>query len=103
MTPFDGLAEIVGHLVQGLVLACEDIQVGLVLARQAETLADQLLHGMVDLVRILLHVLQQLAEDFVVRLPAVVKPGQNIVQQVEQLADLLVLMMEAIKYLRHGS
>ena len=92
-----------GHLIESLVLAGQDIEVGLILARQAEALADHLLDRVMDLIGVFLHVLQEFAEEFIVRLPATMEHGQNVVQQIQQLTDLLMLLMEAIKNLRHGS
>ena len=98
-----GLAEIAGHLIEGLVLAGQDIEVRLMLASLAEVLADHLLDRVMDLIGILLHVLQEFTEDFIIRLLAAMEHGENVVQKIQQLADLLVLLMEAIKDLRHGS
>ena len=74
-----GLAEIAGHLIEGLVLAGQDIEVRLMLASLAEVLADHLLDRVMDLIGIFLHVLQELAENFVIRLPAAMEHGENIV------------------------
>ena len=74
-----------------------------VLPSQAEALADHLLDRVMDLIGIVLHILQKFAEDLVVRFLAAMEHGENVVHKVQQPTDLLVLLMEAIKNLRHGS